>query len=115
MKKFMLIFIGADYAEAGLSPQETQAKMEKWFEWVGKLQAQDIYEGGEALTPQAKRISGGDLDVTDGPFVETKELVGGYFVVKANNWDEAVKLCDDYPDYDLGGAVEVREVVNFDA
>ncbi len=114
MKEFMLIFIGADYSSLDLSPEESQVQMGKWFEWVGKLQAKDIYSGGHALIPTAKRISGSDATVTDGPFAEAKELVGGYFVVKAEDWDEAVEISKDYPDYHLGGAVEVREIMVFE-
>ena len=114
MKEFMLIFLGADYSSLDLSPEEAQQQMGKWFDWVGKLQARDIYSGGHALIPMAKRLSGNDATVTDGPFAESKELVGGYFVVKAKDWDEAVTISKDYPDFHLGGAVEVREIMVFD-
>jgi hypothetical protein len=114
MKEFMLIFLGADYSELNMSPEESQEQMNKWFEWVGKLQAQDIYAGGHALIPSAKRLSGPEGVVTDGPFAEAKELVGGYFVVKAKDWDEAVAISKDYPDFHLGGSVEVREIMVFD-
>ena len=114
MKEFMLIFIGADYASMDLSPEESQVQMGKWFEWVGKLQAQNIYSGGHALIPTSKRLVGPGATITDGPFVETKELVGGYFVVKAKDWDEAVEISKDYPDFHLGGTVEVREIMVFD-
>ena len=114
MKEFMLIFLGADYSTMDMSPEEAQKQMGAWFEWVGKLQAEDIYVGGHALIPNAKRVAGENKDVTDGPFAESKELVGGYFVVKAKDWDAAVALCDGYPDYHLGGSVEVREIMVFD-
>lgn len=114
MKDFMLIFLGADYSELDLSPEEAQAQMGKWFSWVADLQAKDIYVGGHALIPTAKRLSGKGGHVTDGPFAEAKELVGGYFVVKARDWDEAVTISKDYPDFNHGGTVEVREIMVFD-
>ena len=53
--------------------------------------------------------------VTDGPYAESKELVGGYFVVKANSLDEAVEIAKNgYPDFVFNGAVEVREVMKFE-
>ncbi|MCB0717824.1 MAG: hypothetical protein KDD65_05235 [Bacteroidetes bacterium] len=113
MKDFMLIFKGTDYSGLGLSPDEIQAKMGKWFVWVEKLQQQDRYVSGEALEAVGKTVKSADT-VIDGPFAETKEVVGGYFVVKAEDIDDAASLCVDFPDFDLGSWVEVREVVVFE-
>jgi len=114
MKDFMMIFIGADYEEIGLSPEQLQDRMGRWFAWGDKMQKQGILKGGEALMAMGKRISGPDRVISDGPFVESKELVGGYYTVSADNFDEVVEIAQDYPDYDLGGTVEIREVVKFD-
>ena len=113
MKDFMLIFKGPDYSSLGLSPEEMQAKMGKWFAWVEKLEQQNRYGGGHALHPTGKTVTAVGTS-TDGPFAEMKELVGGYFIVKAENLDEAIGLTDDFPDFDLDCTVEVREVVVFD-
>ncbi len=110
----MMIFIGADYEELGLSPDQLQERMGKWFGWNEKMEKQGILKGGEALMPVGKRISGPDRIVSDGPFVEGKELIGGYFTVKAADYNAAVAVAQDYPDYDLGGSVEIREVMKFD-
>jgi hypothetical protein len=112
MEKYMFIFFGGDVSH--LSPEAQQAHMEKWFAWVTKLRNAKRYEGGEALLPGGKTISGSKKTVTDGPFAEAKEVVGGYFVVLAKNLNEAVEMAKECPDYDLGGAVEVREVIKFD-
>ena len=114
MKEFMMIFIGANYQALQLSPEESQLQMGKWFDWIGKLEAKGIYQGGKALTSAGKAISGPDQVITDGPYAEMKELVGGYFIVKAESLDEAVSLAKDYPDFHLGGSVEIREVMVFD-
>ena len=110
----MMIFIGADYQELGLSPEQLQGRMGKWFAWNDKMGEQGILKGGNALVPTAKRVSGPDQIITDGPFVEGKELVGGYYIVSAENAEAVVKIAADYPDYDLGGTVEIREVIVFD-
>lgn len=107
----MLIFIGADYGELNLSPEEMQNQMNLWFQWIDKLKSQDIYVEGRALTSNGKVVSGETPVVTDGPFAEAKELVGGYFVVKAESLESAAKLASDFPDYNYGGKVEVREVM----
>ena len=112
MEKYMFIFFGGDTSH--MSPEAQQAHMEKWFAWVDKLRNAKRYEGGEALLPGGKTISGSKKSVTDGPFAEAKEVVGGYFVVLAKNLDEAVEIAKECPDYDLGGIVEVREVIKFD-
>ena len=109
----MLIFVGADYGQLGLSPEETQTQMQRWFEWVDKLKADDIYVEGRPLTSAGKTLKGQSPVITDGPFAEASELVGGYFIVKAESIDAAAELAKDYPDYNYGGAVEVREVMVF--
>ncbi len=114
MKEFMMIFIGADYEELGLSPDQLQERMGKWFAWGGKMKNQGILRGGEALHANAKRVSGPDRIVSDGPFVEMKELIGGYYTVVAENADAVVKIAEDFPDYDLGGTVEIREIIKFE-
>lgn len=73
-----MVFIGADYQELGLSPEELQNRMGKWFAWGDKMGAQGILQGGKALLPVIKRVIGKDRTVSDGPFAEGKETVGGY-------------------------------------
>ena len=114
MKEFMMIFIGANYEEIGLSPEQLQNRMNKWFAWGDKMQKQGILRGGEALDSKVKHISGPDRVESDGPFVESKELIGGYYTVAADHVDEVVKIAQDFPDYDLGGTVEIREIIKFD-
>ena len=108
----MLIFLGGDPSH--LSPEAQQAHMGKWFAWVEKLRKEQRYVAGEALLPGGKTVKGPKKAVTDGPFAESKEIVGGFFVLNAKNLDEAVLIAKDCPDYDLGGVVEVREVMKFD-
>ncbi len=114
MKDYMIIFLGADYQKMGLSPEQMQERMGKWFAWNTKMREQGVVKNGEALAPGGKRISGENRTVTDGPFVESKEVIGGYYIIHAEDYDGAIKICDDFPDYDLGGIVEVREVLTFD-
>lgn len=114
MKDFMMIFIGANYEELGLSPQQLQDRMGRWWAWGGKMEEQGILKGGNALLTKAKRVSGPDRIVSDGPFVESKELVGGYYIVSADSFEQVVEIAQDFPDYDLGGTVEIREVMKFE-
>lgn len=114
MKEFMMIFVGADYAALGLSPEQLQERMGKWFAWGQKMEKAGVLRGGNALEPKIRRISGQQRTVTDLTSVEVKEIVGGYYLVAAQDFDAVEKIAQDFPDYDLGGTVEIREVMVFD-
>ena len=113
MKEFMLIFIGEDYSTLGLSPQELQQRMDKWMAWSAKMATAGVMKSGEALHPHSRHIAGPKRTVTDRAAGEVKEIVGGYYVVTATDMDAAAEIAQDFPDYDLGSAVEIREVVDF--
>ncbi len=114
MKEFMMIFMGPDYQSLGMSPEEMQANMGKWFAWNDKMTAQGIVQHGNALQPHGKHITGKDAVVVDGPFIEGKELVGGYYVIKAESLEAAVEVAKGFPDFDLDGTVEIREIMVFE-
>jgi hypothetical protein len=113
MEKFMLIFQGIKSGQQA-SPQQMQEIMGKWMAWIDKLAKAGKYEGGEPLQPTGKIITGSNKTVTDAAFAEGKEIIGGYFIVNAADYDEAVALCDDYPDYENGGTVIVRQLQKMD-
>ena len=85
MKDFMLIFIGEDYSTMGMTPDQMKDRYGRWFAWNQKMRAVGVVEGGEVLHTGAKRMSGNDRVVTDGPFVEGKDLVGGFYIVQAKD------------------------------
>jgi hypothetical protein len=114
MKDFMMIFTGADYTDLGLSPEELQTRMGKWFAWNDKMEKAGILRGGNALTPQIRRAVGKNRTVTDLTSAEVKEIVGGYYLVEAKDFNNVQEIAQDYPDYDLGGTVEIREIMVFD-
>ena len=114
MKDFMLIFLGTNYQAIGLSPEEMQARMGKWFAWNTKMREQGIVKHGDALLPGGKRVSGENRTVTDGPSAESKELIGGFYIVTASDYNAAIEIVQGYPDYDLGGTVEIREVAVYE-
>lgn len=105
----MLIFQGQKSAEQA-SAEQMQENMGKWMAWVDKLAKAGKYEGGEPLLPTGKIIKGNNKTVTDAAFAEGKEIIGGYFIINAADYDEAVALCEDYPDYAIGGSVVIRQI-----
>ena len=112
-KEFMLIFIGVDYKEMNLSMEEIEKRAKSWMSWQQKMGESGIMQSGNALQSPLKRISGSDRTITDRISVEAKEIIGGYYIVKAKDFDDALKIAEDYPDYDLGGTVEIRELMYY--
>ena len=115
MKQYMLILHGpANYNQVGFSPEKIQERMGQWFAWTEKMQKQGVMLGGEALHPEAKLISGPDRTVSDRAAGELKELVGGFYLIQADSMDQVIEISQGFPDYDINGTVEIREVMKFD-
>jgi hypothetical protein len=107
MEKFMYLFRGGMASEEATRVPEEH--MQKWMRWMQGLAEKGILVGGEPLHPTGKQVNAKKV-VTDGPFVEAKEIVGGYLIVNAKDIDEAVKISKDCPGLELGGSVEVRPI-----
>jgi hypothetical protein len=109
MKDFMLVF-RADYdnMRAG-TPEEREAMSKRWMEWIHGIAGQNkLAERGNRLTLSGKVLRG--QVVTDGPYAEIKESIGGYTIIKAESYDEAIELAKPCPILTVGGNVEIREV-----
>jgi hypothetical protein len=108
MPQYMLLLhdTGEDWAR--LSPEEMQKTAEKYMAWRNKPFVVD----GHRLdaTGRTLRKQNGNVSVTDGPFSESREVLGGYYTVEAASFDEAIKLAKDNPHVDFG-TIEIREVV----
>ncbi len=111
MKQFLYLFRGGDDGYAKLSPKEMQAHMAKWGEWMLKISQNDEPVPGLPLQNEGKVVSKGGELITDGPYTEGKEIVGGYVLVEANDLDHAVTISKGCPIFDFGGIVEIREAV----
>ena len=115
MKEFMYIFRGSvqnEQAFIQLSPEQMQAEMQKWNVWMGDLAQKGKLISGQPLLPQGKVLKGVSKKVTDGPFTEGKDIVGGYLLVKANDLQEAIELSKACPTLEgADGTVEVREIM----
>ena len=113
MPKFLFLYRDcAETAAAEFSPDEMQAHMQKWWDWLGAGQeAGWVLAMGEALTPEG-RVVKADKSVTDGPHAESKELVGGFSLIQAENFEAACEHAMGCPIYDTGGCVEVRQVAD---
>ncbi len=107
----MFIFRGPSPEDLNYTPEQYQAAMQKWFGWIGELSAKGRYVGGDPLVREGKTIQGKKPVVTDGPFAEGKELLGGYIIIKAESLQEATEMAFGFPDFEVEGSVEVREIM----
>ena len=112
MKDFLLLFRQPSYDYSNTSPKEMQALTEKWQYWVGGIAAQGKLAGsGPRLAMEGKVLKAGGV-VTDGPFVEIRERLGSFIIVKAESLEEATTLAHGCPAIDSNGSVEIRPVMN---
>ena len=112
MNEFLLIFRReAQGNEAPLSPEQLQAMMKPWQDWIGNIAAQNkLVSSGNRLAPEGRVIKPNNV-ITNGPYVEIKEAIGGYIIIKASSLDEAAEISKSCPILFAGGNVEVRTVV----
>ena len=108
---YMLLFVGMDWHK-GLSPEQTQKVSEDWMAWFKRLNEQGKAVAGHPLGFEGKSVSGKNRTVTDGPFAEAKEAIGGYFMLDVATMDEAVEIARQCPGLPFGAKVEVRPVLS---
>jgi hypothetical protein len=115
MKFLLLVCWDAERmdAQAAPDPNETQQE-EEGFPWLDDLQARRIWITGDQLAPPRRarsvRVRDGKPLVTDGPFVETKEAVGGFDLIECGSFDEAVQIAARHPVAEIG-TIEVRPLL----
>ena len=108
---YMLIFRGTNWSN-GLSAEETQQVVGQWMNWFTHLSEQGKVTGGNPLESKGKIVSGkSGRVVADGPFAESKEAIGGYFMLNVETMDEAVAIAQGCPGLSYGVKVEVRPVM----
>ena len=105
----MLIFRGTDWYK-GLSPEQMQQVADKWMAWFNGLKNDGRALAGNPLEREGKIVSGKNRVVSDGPFAESKETIGGYFLLKVASMDEAVAIAKECPGLPHGIRVEVRAI-----
>src|SRR6476660_6166740 len=107
---YMLIFRGNDWHK-GMSPEQMQEVANQWMAWFKRLTEQGKAVAGNPLEPEGKLVSGKNgRVVADGPFAESKEAIGGYFLLHVNSLDEAVSIAKECPGLPHGAVIEVRPV-----
>jgi len=114
MNEFMLIFRHEDGLKVA-SPEQIQFWMKQTRDWIGGIAAQNKFVGGNGLPFDEARVVKHNNVVTNGPFGEIKETIGGYIIVKASSVDEAVEFAKGCPVLQGdGNSVEVRKIAKGD-
>jgi hypothetical protein len=115
MDEFILIFRHEDGSKIA-SPEQMQIWMKQTMDWIGGIAAQNKFSGGNGLPFDEARVVKHNNVVTNGPFGEIKETIGGYIIVKADSIDEAVEFAKDCPVLQgEGNSVEVRKIAKGDS
>lgn len=112
MPKFMLLLYDDPSTFAVMSPEDMQQAIEKYIRWGTKLREAGVLLASDKLTDEPGKVmrGKGSVRVTDGPYSETKEVLGGYYLVEAETYDRAVEHARDSPHLEYGGTIEVRQV-----
>lgn len=114
MDEYMLIFRHQDGSKVA-SPEQIQLWMKQTMDWIGTISAQNKFSGGNGLPFDDARVVRHNNVVTNGPFGEIKETIGGYIIVKANSVEEAVEFAKGSPVLQgEGNSVEVRRIAKRD-
>ncbi len=113
MKEFLLL-IREDANYGQLSIEEMQADIEKHMAWVETLIAKGHFKDGNPLEANGVHIKGKEKIVTDGPYIESKECISGYYFLLANSLEEATLIAKGCPSLELGAMIELREVMAHD-
>lgn len=119
MARFMFIYHDSPEIhskEMSMSPEDMQGIMEQWNGWIGKgMEEGWMADSGDALKPDG-RIMDSNKVISDGPFTESKEIIGGFSIIEAEDYDAACEIAKSCPAFNSGSCrLEVRELAGFGA
>ncbi len=115
MKKFILLLHDELEKERGYSPEEMQQLVQEHMNWVEKLTNEGTFLGGDGLVPDGMTIQGKDVLVKDGPYAESKEIIGGYYLLQANSLEEVTEIAKECPCHHWGGVTEIRPIMDYES
>ncbi len=115
--RYMALIYGSEAASANMTPEQGQAEMEAYNLFTHEVDERGARLAGDALHPTSSattiRVRDGKVVTTDGPFAETKEQLGGFYVLKCKDLDEAIELAAKIPGAQTG-SIEVRPIVEWE-
>ena len=113
MPKYMLLLHGDPSGFASFSPEQMQQAIEKYMKWGNSLRTSGVLVASDKLADEPGRVmrhNNGQIRVTDGPYSETKEVLGGHYTIQAASYDQALERARDCPHLEYGGTIEIRQV-----
>jgi hypothetical protein len=114
--RYLLLIYGPQWDPSGLTPEQIQASMDEWTDYTADLVKRGVMESGEALEPThtatTVRLRNGETLTTDGPFAETNEVLGGFYLLNCKDLDEAIELAAACPAA-REGSIELRPITDF--
>jgi len=111
MSQFLYLYRG-DPNIRDASPEQAQQTMQKWMNWLKGLgESGHLKDQGQPLEPSGKVVKGKSKTITDGPFTEAKDIVGGFTLIEARDIHEAAELAKGCPAFEKDGSVEVRPIM----
>jgi hypothetical protein len=114
MAKFLFLYRNGEDSYGKMTPEEMQQMLQKWSTWISSgLKAGWMVQAGDRLKTEGRVVNAKKV-VTDGPFAEAKEIVGGYSVVQAESIEAAAEFAKGCPIFIRGGTVEVRPLQGFE-
>jgi hypothetical protein len=116
--QYMLLIYNSEKAWETMTEADRNAAFGEYMQFTQDIKASGHYKAGDALQPihtaTTVRVRGGKTQTTDGPFAETRETLGGYYLIEAKDLDEAVKIAARIPDAGIGtGCIEIRPIMVF--
>lgn len=111
--RYLLLIAGDESARSAVSAEEDAATLDEYAEWMKNVAERGLLQGGERVRPASDattvRVRNGEILTTDGPFAETKEQMGGYYLVDCKDLDEAIEVAAKIPGARTG-SIEVRPI-----
>ena len=108
MANFLFVYRNSRESYGTMSPEEMQQMLQKWSAWISEgLRQGWMLDAGDALGKDGRVVNARKV-ISDGPFIEVKEMIGGFSIVQADTLDAAAELAKGCPIYQRGGSVEVR-------
>lgn len=108
MSQYLLLLRGGEFEH--YSQEEMGNIVQKYMDWADELRKDGIYKVSQELKRDGRVLSVKNGEVVDGPYTETKEAVGGFYLIEAKDYDEAVKVSRNCPHLNYGGTIELREI-----
>jgi hypothetical protein len=113
--QYLLLIYGNEKKWSTMPQKDQEAVFGQYMEFTKGIVKSGQYRGGEALQPTQTattvRVTGGKVVKSDGPYAETKEQLGGYYLIEAKDLDEACSVAAKIPDVHYGGAIEIRPIM----